>query len=142
MPIGAFISSPAIMSSLSEHPILGHITTFGGHPVSAAAALATMETLTSGNLIEQAEQKGSYFSKLLKHPRIKCIRQKGLWLGVELADFDSVQKAIQYCLENGLIVDWFLFNQHTIRIAPPLTITKQQIKQAAAVILAALDQLP
>lgn len=140
MPIGAFIASREIMASLSEFPILGHITTFGGHPVSSAAALATLETLMAGNLVEQTIQKGKYFAGLLRHSKIKNIRQIGLWLGVELSDFDEVQSAINYCLHHGLIVDWFLFNQHTIRIAPPLTITKKQIREAAKIILEALDQ--
>jgi acetylornithine/succinyldiaminopimelate/putrescine aminotransferase len=139
MPIGAFIASKNIMLTLTDDPILGHITTFGGHPVSCAAGLATLKVLTESDLIAQAEKKGNLFKKLLVHPQIKAVRQIGLWLAVELDNFDILQEVIQNCLKNGLLTDWFLFNNRSLRIAPPLIITEEEIKWACSIILKALD---
>jgi acetylornithine/N-succinyldiaminopimelate aminotransferase len=139
MPIGAFVSSKKMMHVLSENPVLGHITTFGGHPVSCAAALATLRELVSTDLIAQAIEKEQVFRKHLNHAGIKAIRSAGLWMAVELADFDTVRKVIKYCLDKGLITDWFLFNDRCLRIAPPLIITEEEIKWSCGVILAALE---
>jgi acetylornithine/N-succinyldiaminopimelate aminotransferase len=135
MPIGAFISSKEIMSSLSKNPILGHITTFGGHPVSCAASIATLEVLLSEKLIEQVEAKEKLFRKLLVHSKIKSIKGKGLLLSVEFDSYEKNKAIIDKCIENGLITDWFLFNAHSMRIAPPLTITEDEIRFACDVIL-------
>jgi acetylornithine/N-succinyldiaminopimelate aminotransferase len=139
MPIGAFVSSNQIMSTLSENPILGHITTFGGHPVCCAAGLAALETLLDENLIAQVAEKEALFRQLLKHPAIKEIRGKGLLLAAELEDFDFNKKVIDRCIEHGIIVDWFLHCSNAMRIAPPLIISNEQITQACTVITEALD---
>ncbi len=141
MPIGAFISSKDIMWSLTNNPVLGHITTFGGHPVSCAAALATLRTLVESDLIQQVKAKEAVFLSRLVHPKIRYVRSAGLWMAIGLKDFDEIQRVIKACLAAGLITDWFLFNNRSLRIAPPLTISEAEIEQACAIILAALDTL-
>jgi len=138
-PLGAFISDTTLMQTLSENPVLGHITTFGGHPVSCAAGLATFNELIDSNLIAQCEAKRQLFLKNLHHPKIKTIRSIGLWLAVELESFDEVKRVIIYCLQNGILTDWFLFNDKCLRIAPPLIITEKQIRRACKVICEALN---
>ena len=140
MPIGAFVAPAEIMKVFSFDPILGHITTFGGHPVSCAAALATLQVLTESDLIAQVPQKEALFLDLLRHPNIRDIRSAGLMMAVELDDFDQVQKTIKTCIENGLITDWFLFNDRSLRIAPPLIITEEEIRKACGIILEALNR--
>ena len=139
MPIGAFVAPQAIMHSLSENPILGHITTFGGHPVCCAAGLATLQTLLTTDYIAQVKPKEKLFRELLQHPAIREVRSAGLWLAVELEDFDFIQQVIKICLERGLITDWFLFNNRSLRIAPPLIISEEEIRWACNVILDAID---
>ncbi|MDZ7881160.1 MAG: aminotransferase class III-fold pyridoxal phosphate-dependent enzyme [Saprospiraceae bacterium] len=141
MPIGAFIASKELMWSLTNNPVLGHITTFGGHPVSCAAAFATLKTLVESDLIAQVKAKEALFLKLLVHRHIRAVRSVGLWLAVELKDFDAIQQVIKSCLSAGLITDWFLFNSSSLRIAPPLTISEPEIEWACRVILKALDKL-
>ena len=140
MPIGAFIASKNIMERLTHDPVLGHITTFGGHPLSSAAALATLQTLLTSDLIAQVKQKELLFKKLLIHAKIKAVRSAGLWLAVELESFEILQKVIQNCLKNGLITDWFLFNNRCLRIAPPLIISENEIEWACKIILDAIDK--
>jgi len=141
MPIGAFISSSNIMNTLKENPILGHITTFGGHPINCAAALATLDVLESENLIESVIEKGDLFKSLLIHPEIIAVRGQGLMLAMQLKDFEFNKSVIDECIENGLIVDWFLHCGDSMRIAPPLTISTDEIKSACAIILAALEKM-
>jgi acetylornithine/succinyldiaminopimelate/putrescine aminotransferase len=141
MPIGAFISSKEIMWSLTNNPVLGHITTFGGHPVSCAAALATLKTLVESDLIQEVKAKEALFLARLVHPKIRAVRSAGLWIAVELTDFAEIQHVIKACLAVGLITDWFLFNNRSLRIAPPLTISKTEIEWACDVLLAALNTL-
>ncbi len=141
MPIGAFISSADIMNALKENPILGHITTFGGHPINCAAALATLEVLESENLIESVIDKGNLFKTLLIHPEIIGVRGQGLMLAVQLKDFEFNKRVIDECIENGLIVDWFLHCDDSMRIAPPLTISTEEIQSACAIILAAIEKI-
>ncbi|MEZ5040912.1 MAG: aminotransferase class III-fold pyridoxal phosphate-dependent enzyme [Saprospiraceae bacterium] len=140
MPIGAFVASQEIMKALSTAPILGHITTFGGHPVSCAAALATLQTLLEEKYIEEVKQKEQLFLTLLTHPAIVEVRSAGLWLAVELEDFDFLQNVIKECLHQGLITDWFLFNNRSMRIAPPLIICEAEIRWACGVILDAIER--
>ena len=140
MPIGAFISSKEIMQSLSHDPILGHITTFGGHPVSCAASKATLEELLESSLIEQVPKKAALFRQLLQHPEIIEIRNAGLLMAVQMKSFDFIQAVIQNCLKRGLITDWFLFNSEALRIAPPLIITEEEIHQACEIILASIEE--
>ncbi len=130
MPLGAFISSLENMKLLSTNPVLGHITTFGGHPVSCAAGLAGMTALLDENLIESVTEKEKLFQKLLIHPAIKKVRSKGLLIAIELENEEQVLNVLNKCLEYGLFSDWFLFAPHCIRIAPPLTITCEEIEYA------------
>jgi len=138
MPVGAFIASQQIMSVLTENPILGHITTFGGHPVCCAAGLAALEVLLNENLVEGVCEKAALFRKLLMHPAIKEVRGEGLMLAVEFESFELNKKIIDRCIENGVITDWFLHCSNSMRIAPPLVITMQQIEDACTVILDAI----
>jgi acetylornithine/N-succinyldiaminopimelate aminotransferase len=139
MPVGAFIASNQIMSALKENPILGHITTFGGHPVCCAAGLAALEVLLDEKLHEQVAEKEALIRKLLVHPSIKEIRGKGLMLAVELESFELNKNIIDRCIANGVIVDWFLHCSNSMRIAPPLIITNSELKKACEVILEAMD---
>ncbi len=141
MPIGAFVASQDIMKVFSHDPILGHITTFGGHPVSCAAALANLKYLLETDYIQTVAAKANLFKELLVHPKIKEIRNAGLMMAVELDSFEEVEKVIKYSLNHGLIVDWFLFNSHSIRIAPPLIIEEEEIRTACFILLAAMDSL-
>ena len=129
MPIGAFIADKKIMLTLTHNPDFGHITTFGGHPVSAAAAIATLEELTKNpNLINQVDEKGAIYESALKnHSLVKGIRRKGLLISVELPTVEINQKIIQELLQNGLVTDPFFFMPQAFRIAPPLIITKDEI---------------
>lgn len=140
MPIGAFIASAEIMQTLTQDPPLGHITTFGGHPVNCAAALATLQTLLSSNYVAEVKEKEALFHQLLKHPDILDIRSAGLLMAVELENFDRVLKVLQVCLREGLISDWFLFNERSLRIAPPLIIKKAEIERACQIIVAAIEE--
>ncbi|KQM67197.1 aminotransferase class III [Pedobacter sp. Leaf216] len=135
MPIGAFISSLEIMSVLSHTPILGHMTTFGGHPVCCAAGLATLRALVDNHIVDEVEEKGQVFKKLLQHPAIKEIRGKGLMLAVEFENFEINKKIIDACILDGVLSDWFLHCSNSMRIAPPLIITKEEIEEACAIIL-------
>jgi len=139
MPIGAFVSSKELMGKLAVDPILGHITTFGGHPVCCAAALATLQELTTTTHIQEVHTKEQLVRSLMVHPGILDVRSAGLLIAIELSDFDFVQEVIYYCLEQGVIVDWFLFNDRSIRIAPPLIISEAQIRTACEVILEGID---
>jgi len=139
MPIGAFISSQEIMSCLKNNPILGHITTFGGHPVCCAAALATLEAIQDENILDKVEAKAELIKTLLVHPKIKSIRNKGLMMAVEFGSFDTLKPIIDKAIENGVLTDWFLYCDSAMRIAPPLTITEKEIKKACKLILEVLD---
>ena len=140
MPLGAFISSHSLMQNLTQNPVLGHITTFGGHPVCCAAGLASMNVLLEENLIQEVSEKEKIFHSLLKHPAIKAVRSQGLLIAVELYTPDHVLQALQRCLEHGLFSDWFLFAPNCIRIAPPLTITENEIKWACDTLLNNLEE--
>jgi acetylornithine/succinyldiaminopimelate/putrescine aminotransferase len=142
MPLGAFISSKEIMKTLASDPEPGHITTFGGHPVSCAAAIASLHFLTTSGLIDLAESKAHLFIKRLSgHPKIKEIRHKGLMIGVELDTSGSVQKLISIFAGNGLVTDSFLFRPNAFRIAPPLIITEAEIQPACDRIISSLEML-
>jgi len=141
MPLGAFISSQKRMHSLTHNPILGHISTFGGHPVSCAAALANIQVLKNSDLIAQVEAKGKLFEESLKNPKIKEIRRMGLMLALDLGDFDMVLNVIHKAMEKGIILDWFLWNEQSIRLAPPLIITENELQKAASIIVEILDEV-
>lgn len=139
MPIGAFIANQERMAVFKNNPLLGHITTFGGHPVSAAASLATLEILQSEKLIDGVEMKADLFKNLLKHPKIKEIRNKGLMMAVEFESFDMLKPIIDRAIALGVITDWFLFCDDSMRIAPPLIISEEEIRIACQRILQAIE---
>jgi acetylornithine/succinyldiaminopimelate/putrescine aminotransferase len=141
MPVSAFISSRKIMSSLTNDPPLGHISTFGGNPVCCAAAHATLEVLIEEKLAEQVEKKEKLFNSLLQHKAIKEVRSKGLLMAIDLESAEINFKVINECVRNGVITDWFLFCDHALRIAPPLTITESEIREACKVIIDAIDKV-
>ena len=144
MPLGAFIASKEHMLRLAHDPVLGHITTFGGHPVSCAAGKAAMQVLIEENLCHKAIEKEQLFLSLLQHKNIKAVRSKGLMMAIELDNFDEVRQVIQYCLARegkGVFTDWFLFAANCIRIVPPLIITASEIEEACKILIEALDKL-
>ncbi|GAB3924732.1 aspartate aminotransferase family protein [Mucilaginibacter myungsuensis] len=139
MPLGAFIASTEVMGALKENPILGHITTFGGHPVCCAAGLAALEVILDEGLIDSVAAKEALFRELLVHPAIKEVRGKGLMLAAEFESFEVNKRIIDRCITNGVITDWFLHCSNSMRIAPPLIITEEQIREACRVILQAIE---
>ncbi len=138
MPLGAFVASFELMQQLTKDPVLGHITTFGGHPVSCAAGEAALKVLLQENLVEKVAAKEQLFKELLEHPEILSVRTCGLLIAIELSSNDKVLKALKGCLEKGLFSDWFLFASNCIRVAPPLTISEEEIRRACSIILACL----
>lgn len=171
MPLGAFIADKKKMDAFTENPVLGHITTFGGHPVCCAAGMAAMNVLLGSrnsvpanaedrnsvpantefrNSVPANERNGVPFSvpekeklfrSLLVHPKIKVVRSFGLWMAVEFDSFETNKKIIDNCIANGVLTDWFLFAPHCLRISPPLIITPDEIKAACTVIINSCDQL-
>jgi acetylornithine/succinyldiaminopimelate/putrescine aminotransferase len=141
MPLGAFISSAGIMSSLMSNPQLGHITTFGGHPVCCAAGLASLEVIIQDKLAESCSSKSALFKKELVHPSIETIRGEGLLLAVQLKNTEQVPKVIANAPAFGLILDYFLFCDNAFRIAPPLVINDDEIKYACSQLLSLLDNV-
>lgn len=140
LPIGAFISSEEKMKTLSHDPILGHITTFGGNPVCCASALATLEVIEQENLLATVESKGKLIEHLLKHPKIKAVRRIGLMFAFDFDSEKTVNNIVNYAKDHGVICYWFLSHPYSFRIAPPLTITEEEIKKACSIILDAIEQ--
>jgi acetylornithine/succinyldiaminopimelate/putrescine aminotransferase len=141
MPIGAFMASGNIMSVLMENPVLGHITTFGGHPVSCAASLATFQVIQEERLYASARHKGDMIRTALSgHPLVKEVRGKGLMLAAEFESFDLLKAIIDACITEGVVTDWFLFCDNSMRIAPPLIISEEQIEEVCKIILKVLEQ--
>lgn len=139
MPLGAFVARRELMGLLSDNPVLGHITTFGGHPVSCAAGMAALGVLIEQEIVDQVEAKGRLLERLLvDHPAVKSIRRAGLLMASELADAPQVMDTLTRALDAGLFSDWFLFAPHCIRLAPPLTITEEEIQLAAQLLRSAL----
>ena len=134
MPIGAFISTWELMNLLTFEPKLGHITTFGGHPINCAASLATLEYLLSNDIMQEVAEKEQLFRTYLKHPKIKEIRGKGLMLAIEFEDEALAKKVVEKCLKKGLILFYFLFTKTAIRITPPLTISNKEIIEGCKII--------
>ncbi|MCB0484781.1 MAG: aspartate aminotransferase family protein [Flavobacteriaceae bacterium] len=141
MPIGAFIASYEMMALLKENPKLGHITTFGGHPVIATAALATINELTSSTLMTETLEKEKLFRSLLNHKAIKEIRGRGLMLALLMESPEIATEVILKCLDKGLILFWLLFEGRAIRITPPLTITNSEIKKGCQLLLETIDEV-
>lgn len=141
MPVGAFTASAAHMDLLSDNPKLGHITTFGGHPVIASACLATLQELTETELMSEALQKEKLFRTLLVHPLIQEVRGEGLMLAAMTESAEITNKVIFKCQDKGLILFWLLFEGCAIRVTPPLTISNEEIKEGCAIILEAMDEI-
>ncbi len=139
MPIGAFVSSSEIMQCLKNNPVLGHITTFGGNPVCAAAALANLEVIVEGKLWENAKMIESVCKDMLQHNQIRNVKGRGGLLAIEFDDFFKNKKVIDNCIKKGVVTDWFLFADNCLRIAPPLIITKDQIVNACNIILDSIE---
>ena len=141
MPLGAFVASKNIMDSLSYDPVLGHINTFGGHPVCCAAGMAAFNVLIDEKLVEQVKRKEALFLQLLKHPAIRNINSRGLMMAVEFDSFEFNKQLIDRLIEEGVFTDWFLFAPHALRIAPPLNISDEAIREACSKIIAVLNQI-
>lgn len=143
MPLGAFVSSGQIMSTLSYNPTLGHITTFGGHPVCCAAGLAAMEYIEKNDLHHVSEAKGALFEELLRdHPAVREIRRSGLLMAVELGSSERLYAIMELFKQEGIMSDWFLFCDTAFRISPPLVITEDEIRECCRIIVSCLDRLP
>ncbi|MCX6318868.1 MAG: aspartate aminotransferase family protein [Bacteroidetes bacterium] len=145
MPLGAFIADKKIMDLFTVNPVLGHITTFGGHPVSCAAGLAAMELLldNAGNcspLIKDVKEKEALFLSKLKHPLIREVRSFGLWMAVEFASFEINKKIIDSCITKGLLTDWFLFAPNCLRLSPPLSISLSEVEQVTDIIITTCNE--
>lgn len=140
MPTGALVANREVMKVFTNNPILGFISTFSGHPVSLAAAVASFNELTSNNLIESVNNKEQIFLKNLVHPAIKEIRSKGLFFAVDLADSDFVKRVINSAFKKGVLMDWFLYNEQSFRLAPPLIITDKEIIKACEIITNAIEE--
>jgi acetylornithine/succinyldiaminopimelate/putrescine aminotransferase len=138
MPMGAFIASHQLMQVLTHNPVLGHITTFGGHPVCCAAGMAALNVLLDEHLIDHVAEKEKQFLSLLKHPAIKEVRSKGLLIAIELETANQISLTLKRCLEKGLFSDWFLFAPNCVRIAPSLTISSEEINTACEILLSCL----
>ena len=142
MPLGAFVSSTEIMSTLSHSPALGHITTFGGHPVCCAAGLAALNYIEANDLHHKAEEKGAMFERLLAgHPQVREIRRGGLLLAVELGASEKLYTLMELFKEAGVMSDWFLYCDTAFRISPPLTISEAEIEECCTIIRGCLDRL-
>ena len=141
MPVGAFTASSAMMDLLSDNPKLGHITTFGGHPVIAAACLATLQEITETDLIPQTLEKEKLFRSLLVHPLIQEVRGRGLMLAAMTEDAEITNQVILKCQDRGLILFWLLFEGKAIRITPPLNISEDEIREGCAIILEVMDEV-
>ena len=152
MPLGAFIADKKLMDAFTDNPVLGHITTFGGHPVCCAAGMAAMNVLLGGrnsvpsgnerngvpfSMIDTVAAKEKLFHSLLIHPKIEAVRSFGLWMAVQFDSYEMNKKIIDACIAEGVLTDWFLFASDCLRISPPLTISEEEIKKACTVILQA-----
>ena len=140
MPLGAFVSSRERMNAFTDNPVLGHITTFGGHPVSCAAGLAGLEFLIEEKLIAQVAAREQMFRNLLVHEKIKAFRSVGLLMTIEFDSYSTNKKIIDCCISKGVFTDWFLFASHCMRLSPPLIISEEEIKQACNIIIEACNE--
>ncbi len=140
MPLGAFIADKKLMDAFTENPVLGHISTFGGHPVCCAAGMAAMKALLEEDMMNGIKEKEELFRSLLIHPSIKAVHSFGLWLAIEFDSFETNKKVIDACIANGVLTDWFLFASDCLRISPPLVISEKHIKDACAVVLESCNE--
>jgi acetylornithine/succinyldiaminopimelate/putrescine aminotransferase len=141
LPVGAFIADQKHMTQLKEAPSLGHITTFGGNPVIAAACRATLQTILKSSLIEDTLKKEKLFRNLLVHPKIKVIRGRGLMLALIMDDAKTAQTLVKSCINEGVLLFFLLFEPVAVRISPPLTISEKQLKKACSTIIKVLNQM-
>ena len=142
MPLGAFVARHEIMDTLQCNPVLGHITTFGGHPVCCAAGLAALDYLLEHGVVGEVERKGALYEALLRdHPAVSEIRRSGLLLAVELGDSARLYRIMELFKEAGILSDWFLYCDTAFRISPPLTISDDEVRESAALIRECLDEL-
>lgn len=141
MPLGAFIASRQLMHQLSYQPVLGHITTFGGHPVSCAAGLAALEVLLQSGVIGQVKEKEQFMRGYIQHPAITAVRTAGCWMSLQFASAELNQRIVHQCVKNGLLTDWFIFAPDRLRIAPPLTIENDLLKEACDLLLQSIDEV-
>ncbi|MEY3433053.1 MAG: hypothetical protein RL131_989, partial [Bacteroidota bacterium] len=141
MPLGAFIASHEMMQTLTTDPVLGHISTFGGHPVCCAAGEAALDVLIQDKLMNGVQIKSEVFRKILIHPMIKSFRSEGLLMALEFDSWDTNKAVIDGCITKGVFTDWFLFASHCLRLAPPLNISDQQIQDACTIILSVCDDI-
>jgi acetylornithine/succinyldiaminopimelate/putrescine aminotransferase len=141
MPLGAFVSDKKIMDSFTNNPVLGHINTFGGHPVSCAAGLAAFKALIEENIIAEVNKKQELFTSLLKHNLINKVSVRGLMIAVAFDSFETNKKIIDQLIEMGVFTDWFLFASNCLRIAPPLNISEDEIETSCRIILQVLDSV-
>ena len=142
MPLGAFAARKEVMDALQTRPVLGHITTFGGHPVCCAAGLAAMNFLIERDVVRQVESKGALYEALLSdHPQVRGIRRAGLLLAVELGESDKLYRIMELFKEAGILSDWFLYCDTAFRISPPLTVSEEEVRDSARIIRACLDRL-
>ena len=141
MPLGAFVSSKSHMDTFTHHPVLGHITTFGGHPVSCAAGLAAWQYLQTSQIVTQVSEHEKLFTSLLKHPSIIQLNSCGLLMALHFDSYETNKKIIDACIAKGVFTDWFLFASNAMRIAPPLTINEEEIRMACDIILEAINEI-
>jgi acetylornithine/N-succinyldiaminopimelate aminotransferase len=141
LPLSAVVANKKILSCLANNPILGHITTFGGNPICSASGLAQLQVLLANPTLMDVCHKETLFRALLKHPLIKSVNSFGMLFAIELGSFQLVEQLMHQCLKNGVLVDWFLFNNTAIRIAPPLIITEEEIEKACRIIISSLNEL-
>jgi acetylornithine/N-succinyldiaminopimelate aminotransferase len=139
MPLGAFIADKKMMDAFTDNPVLGHITTFGGHPVCCAAGMAAMKAMLDEAMPGGVSKKEKLFRSLLVHPKIKAVRSFGLWLAVEFVSFETNKKVIDTCIADGVLTDWFLFAPNCLRISPPLIIAEEQIIKSCSGIISAIS---
>lgn len=140
LPMGAFIASKALMDTLMSNPVLGHITTFGGHPLCCAAGMAAFNFLQEQHLTDEVKKKEALFLKLLQHPKIKSVQSCGLLIAVHFESYEVNKRIIDTCIRNGLFTDWFLFASHALRIAPPLIINESEIEESCRLLLRSIDE--
>jgi acetylornithine/N-succinyldiaminopimelate aminotransferase len=141
MPLGAFVANKNLMDAFTENPALGHITTFGGHPICCAAGKAAFEALLEEKMMEQVKAKEELLNSYLKHPNIKQLRTAGLWAAIEFNSFELNKKVIDYCIDKGIITDWFLFAPQCLRIAPPLSIDEEALNTVCEIILNSINEV-
>jgi len=141
LPLGAFISDNEIMSKLSHNPVLGHITTFGGHPLSCAAGKAALEVIIDNKLANESGKMGQWILDNLNHPLILEKRGRGLFLGFKLPNADYVNKMFKSCMNLGLLFDFYLFNNDSFRIAPPLTVSQSELEEMLSLIIQSLNEI-